>query len=104
MARRVAAVRIVVGPDSHGPPMGVSWYESSNLGNGYESDGSGVWTGPGPRRSTPDAWVALLRRHHRLPSLVRKAGQKWVDADVTPDGYSQGAGHAPEGVMIEWTL
>ena len=97
-------VTICVGPDSYGPPAGVSWEETTDWGDGSKSHESGGWNGPGPRRSTPAAWVALLRRHVALPTLVRKAGLRWADADVTPHGYSQGAGDAPDGVMIEWTL
>jgi hypothetical protein len=96
-------VRITIGPD----PVyhsGTCWHLSAqSLDGDWESHDSGGWGGSGPRRSEdPDAWFALAKRRLGLPPF--DGVRRWTDADVRPDGYSQGLGHAPQGVRIEWSL
>lgn len=67
-------------------------------------EGSG-WSCPESRYPTsPRAWVRRLRQHVTLPMMAREAGRRWADATVTPYGWSQGAGHAPQGIRIVWDL
>lgn len=64
------------------------------------------WFSSGPKATQPgpDDWMRLLRRHCTLPRVLRKAGLGWEDGQVAPKGYSQGSGHAPEGIEIKWEL
>ncbi len=96
----IAKLEIVIGPDPYGPG-GVAWSMAScdRDGNWNRRD-SGGWGGTGPRRNDPGAWLAAAKRHLVLPDGVRR----WADADVTPYGWSQGAGHAPGGVRITWSF
>jgi len=66
-----------------------------------ESDG---WNSPGPKEDKTYAWLALLKRHVRLPMSVKGAGLKWGDAEVKPNGYSLGGNHAPNGIKVTWTI
>lgn len=92
--------RLVIGPD----PIygGTCWHLSAqSLDGEWQSHDSGGWGGSGPQRSEdPSAWFSLARRRLHLPFGARR----WDDATIRPDGYSQGAGHAPEGIRIEWDL
>lgn len=98
-------VDITVGPDDqHGGGNAIAWYITVTDPDGCRyADSSGGWTCPAslhPVRTW--AWVARLRRHVRLPREVRKAGLGWADATVYPFGWSEGAGHAPQGVVVAW--
>jgi len=95
-------IRIQIGPDF--VEGGINWYLSARRKNGdWEDHDSGGWSGTGPiKKDNPNAWLALAKRKIGLPPF--DGVKRWADADVTPDGWSQGAGHAPHGIRIEWTL
>jgi len=93
--------RITISPDPQEP--GVAYYLETDQGDGWEEDDSGGWGGSGPRRETTDAWFRLAQRRLGLPPWVKRAGLRWDDADVRPYGWSQGSGHAPQGLTITWT-
>lgn len=96
-------VTLTIGPDDQ--CSGIAWI-STILYDGTFPDhlDNGGWKGKGPRRSSStDAWEALAKRKIGLPGPVKKAGLKWSDAVVVPKGYSQGCGHAPQGIKITWS-
>lgn len=96
-------VKIEIGPDDQEPGIAYGVTGTDNQGE-WDSFDSGGWNGSGPRRSSdPDAWFALAKRRLRLPRPVRAAGLTWEDADVRPYGWSQGRGHAPQGITITWS-
>lgn len=70
-------------------------------GQFYDTDG---WDGDGPSYDTTSAWFELLQKQvGALPRIVRDNNLDWIDADVAPFGYSMGAGHAPEGIVVTWS-
>ena len=97
----MTSIKITVGPDTQCP--GVGYNINLNHHDECDSFDSGGWNGTGPRRETTDAWFALWKRRNRLPYPVREAGLAWADAEVQPFGWSQGAGHAPQGITITWS-
>jgi len=99
---RNPSARVVVGPDEQGP--GVSYVATMRKGGEDRHLDSGGWGGKGPRsHADPDAWLALARKHLKLPKQVKAAGLGWGDARVEPFGWSEGRGHAPSGITITWS-
>lgn len=92
-------VRIVAGPDPEG---GCSW---ALLLVGEEGDDP-IATGSarGPKRTGnlhdygPWDWTRWLKRE------LAGYGIRWADATVKPDGWSEGGGHAPQGVVVRGTM
>ena len=97
-------LRIYIGPDeqAHGCCIATLSTEDGD-------DTLDAWrsTGPRPERggrlNTWD-WLALARRRLSLPTVVKRAGLRWDDADVRPYGWSPGGAYAPNGVTITWTV
>lgn len=105
-------ISISVGPDNQDGP-GVSYTVLEQVGGEKEAFDSGGWASPssGPRRGplgqvSAWAWVALLRRHVRLPRAVREAGLGWDDADLelAPREWNEGWERAYNGVQVTWTI
>lgn len=92
---------IILGPDGLGEPRSIVCVSAFTPEDILLSDG---WWGTGPRKKTdPDAWLALLKRRYplrRLRRLTARPSLRWQDAKVTPDGYSEGPGHAPQGIRV----
>lgn len=89
-------ITLLIGPDETAP--GITYTITDDDGS-LDSDG---WGGSGPRTPTTDAWFALARRRIRLPKPVKAAGLIWNSASVEPFGWSQGPGHAPQGIRVVW--
>ena len=90
-------ISITLGPDDVNG--GICYQVAYRGADGDLSEGSsGGWGGNGPRN--PDAWLALAKRRIGLPEGVTR----WEGATVEPDGYSQGKGHAPQGICITWEI
>jgi len=81
---------------------GVTYYATMTR-NGEEDyfDGNG-WD-DAPERETVDSWMDYAQRRIELPSAVARAGLDWSDADVSAVGWSQGPGHAPNGIRLVWS-
>jgi len=95
--------KINVGPDEQSGVAYSAMIRREGEGDSFDSFSSGGWRGNGPRQASPDAWLALVKRHLKLPAPVKKAGLSWTDAEVRPRGWSKGSGHAPQGVTITWS-
>lgn len=98
--------RITVGPDEYGDGRGgPAWSGAIVTPEGTVDCIDGA-RGHGPRTEklyqTPDQWFRLVKRHTRLPRVVKRAGLGWADADVQPYGWSPGPGCAPQGVQVTW--
>lgn len=91
---------IIIGPDEQ--EGGVAYYMNlkDNFSNYHSQEGSGGWDYLGPRKSTTERWFSYAKRHLHLPKKIKQTKLKWSDADVKPYGYSQGAGHTPQGIRI----
>lgn len=83
-------VTITIGPDTQSGEGGVCWHVAT-AEDSIDSGGAAR----GPRDSeSPDAWLAYARRQ------LAGMGIRWASADVRPYGWSQGAGHAPQGIVV----
>lgn len=78
---------------------GISYYFADSNGP-IDSDGlSDEPVVPSYRESTPvSVWLEFAE-----PRIKLLKGLTWEAGDVTPIGYSRGAGDAPDGVQIVWT-
>jgi hypothetical protein len=102
-------VRLEVGPSTQ-VDNAIDWYLTAVDTSSWPSvrhigeTGDG-WTCPAGRQPvSTDGWLARARRRLGLPAIVRFAGQRWTDAIVHPLGYSEGAGHSPDGIVLTWTI
>jgi hypothetical protein len=96
-------VTIIAGPDDH-TRNAVSLSIVDSDGDLWGNDS---WTSPKARHpTTTRGWLTRIRRHIHLPQPVKDARPRlsWEDATVKPYGWSEGAGHAPNGVTITWTV
>lgn len=107
---KVVAVELHVGRS--GDEAGVDWIfytvgadgSRDTAGSNGKHDYRGRRAGPG--RPTPDAWVEWCRRNVRLPECLPRLGRGngYGRATAVPSGWSEGAGHAPHGVVITWQI
>lgn len=108
--------RLVIGPSE--VDQGTDWNLEVDTGDGeWESHSSGGSNrgpqGQGHRGTTdPDVWLAYAKRKMKAPRLAlgwsgngrRYVRLRWTDATIKPFGYSQGSGHAPNGIRLEWDV
>lgn len=91
---------LTVGPDRESGMGGTSWgamTEDDIIGSGGSPGRS-----KGERTGDIDDWTPAIRRAMRDLGLTRK-GLRLADATIEPCGWSQGAGHAPQGVRVVWS-
>ena len=84
-------------------PTHVGWFLF--LDPDGEPEDKGGWTSAGPRdAASPDSWLALAKRRVKLPSAVRAVRQTWKNATITPLGWEDQPGHAPDGILLTWSI
>ena len=89
-------LKIVAGPDD--VCGGSCWLIMMCDSEGYWDSVASGGTARGPKDSdNPDAWLSWVQR--QVAGETRKR-IKWSQAEVTPFGWSQGAGHAPQGITV----
>jgi hypothetical protein len=96
-------VTLTIGPDDNGTnsvDWGLTIVDSEGNRDHDSSDGR---NGSGPRSRETNAWLAYARRHVPAP-VINGQKLRWIDATVRPFGWSQGAGHAPNGITITWEI
>ena len=92
---------ITCGPDTQGEG-GSCWNADSPDADGYSMHFAHGGTSRGPRNDqTPDGWLTWLKSQVRSECGAWRF--KWADAEVSPRGWSQGAGHAPNGIRVRVT-
>lgn len=89
-------LKIVAGPDD--VCGGSCWHIMMQDPDGYWDSVATGGTARGPRdNDDPRAWLAWAQR--QVAGEMRKR-IAWSQAEVKPFGWSQGAGHAPQGIEI----
>jgi hypothetical protein len=94
----MTTLRITCGPDEQF--SGSAWCVSEiDEEGGDQGDVASGGTIRGPKNSDdPDAWLAWVRR--QVAGHLGRLVVDWSTAEVQPAGYSEGAGHAPQGIRV----
>lgn len=77
------------------PDNGVEYWYQPPSGGDIESGGLDGQ----PEEFSPDGWMEYVRAEMPIPPGPRDS---WAGAVAVPFGWSDGAGHTPQGVEITW--
>jgi hypothetical protein len=87
-------ITLIVGPDSES--RGTAW--GARTPDDTIGSGGSPGRAKGARTRRTDDWIPAVRRAMRDLGIKRSLS----DAEIAPSGWSQGAGHAPDGVRVVW--
>ena len=91
-------IALTVGPDRESGMGGTSW--SASTADDIIGSGGSSGRAKGERTRSTDDWTPAIRRAMRDLGLT---GLRLGDATIEPWGWSQGSGHAPQGVRVVWS-